>query len=542
MRIMKKPDKNTMQQKKAALVINPRTGQNVTSLPDMLSLLSAAGWQTDIALKEYGGHAMELAQNFSQRGSDLIVGYGGDGTVNQVVNGVMHEKKNRSTVGVIPGGTANLWAGDIGVPTNPVKAMLALIDSDVRKVDVGRVSVQEITFPADAEHAEHTVANVDQRKATQKKIQQKTRNHFLLMAGFGFDAAVMNDVSKALKYHIGPAAVGLSMARNLPTHQPFPLELHALGKQGEDQVLWKGDALQVIIGNTRRYAMVLETTPNAYIDDGVLDVCVITAGDPLTTLQQVSSLLFHRKHEMSTITENFQGSHLVLKLPASIPFEVDGSSVKLTDFLGKDDAARLKQMDNVERVMVTYRLDALPHALNMAIPRTYDDELFAHEHTDSPNPERVEHGEQADIAHRHHHDDILQTVPQEETERLESQPEHSSPEAEHPKHGVQDKQDQETAPEPMRALLHNGRKATVIGKVPDPRQPGTYIIAAQAHQARTGDIKPVAVVISKDTITFNHQGDRVAVATVKDLHEGMEIVVEGKQSKRGVIRATRAVL
>jgi diacylglycerol kinase family enzyme len=97
-----------MRCKKASLVVNPRTGQNVAKLPDVLAVLSAAGWKTGIALKEYGGHSMQLANEATGGGSDLVIAYGGDGTLNQVINGVMNSKGSHRIVGVIPGGTANL--------------------------------------------------------------------------------------------------------------------------------------------------------------------------------------------------------------------------------------------------------------------------------------------------------------------------------------------------------------------------------------------------------------------------------------------------
>ncbi len=95
-----------MKCKRACLVINPRAGQNIAKLADVIAVLAAAGWKTDIAIKEYGGHSMELATKAAEEDYDLVIGYGGDGTLNNVVNGVMNVKGQHSIVGVIPGGTA----------------------------------------------------------------------------------------------------------------------------------------------------------------------------------------------------------------------------------------------------------------------------------------------------------------------------------------------------------------------------------------------------------------------------------------------------
>ena len=136
-----------MKCKQAALVINPRAGENLAKTPDVLAVLAAAGWRTELALKEYGGQTMGLAARAAKKGYDLVIAYGGDGTLNQVVNGVMQAKGQHSIVGLIPGGTANVWAGEISVPSDPVKAALTLIESDTRKVDIGHVEVEGLTFP-----------------------------------------------------------------------------------------------------------------------------------------------------------------------------------------------------------------------------------------------------------------------------------------------------------------------------------------------------------------------------------------------------------
>src|SRR5947209_6914767 len=197
-----------MKGKRAYLVINPHAGQNVTRLTDLVAVLSAAGWRTDIAIKEYGGHSMELATKAAKDNCDLVIAYGGDGTLSQVLNGVMNVKGHQSIVGVIPGGTANVWAAEIGVPNDPVKAALTLCNSEVHRVDIGHVEVQGLTFP--------DVAQDDSNKRQQKKGQKarkrevkapsKARHHFLLMAGLGIDAAIMEHVSKSFKYRVGQMA------------------------------------------------------------------------------------------------------------------------------------------------------------------------------------------------------------------------------------------------------------------------------------------------------------------------------------------------
>lgn len=534
-----------MSSKKAALVINPRTGQNVAKITDVLAVLSAAGWKTTIALKEYGGHSMELAHKAASDKSDLVLAYGGDGTLSQVVNGVM-DAKGQSRVGVIPGGTANVWAGEIGVPTDPVKAALSLVNSEPRKVDVGHVDSMGLTFPQNETDTAHG-KNGHKKKMKPGKGSTKAKHHFLLMAGLGIDAAIMGNVSKPLKYRIGPLAVGLSAAKELPTQKAFPIEIRTSADDRDP--LWRGEALQVVIGNTRRYGDIAEMTPNAYIDDGVLDVCVVTAGDPLTTMQQVTSLLLRKKPDNLT-AEYFHGAHLYIKVPATVPMQLDGSAVKLKDYLEKDEYTALHQAPQQEQVMITYRFDAMPHALEVFIPRTYNNALFERSHSAEEKQEPVTqlqgHAEKQHAhvkVHKHKGDEQAETELQQRTAKEEARAasELHDSEAER-KEKKLDAEMSKEFPAIVDSLLENGRKITVVGKVPNPEKAGTYIIAGGALKESTSEVKPVAVVVDAETTIFNRNGGHVPGEAIQELQEGTTLVVEGKKSKRGVIHARRMVM
>src|SRR4029077_4796879 len=136
-------------------------------------------------------HARQRARDAAEAGYDLVIGYGGDGTLNQVVNGVMAARRRRSIVGVIPGGTANVWAHEIGLPEDPVKASLLLINSEGRKVDLGHVEVDSLPLPPRTKD-----------RPKKRRLASGGRHHFLLMAGLGMDAAILRRVSTPLKEKI----------------------------------------------------------------------------------------------------------------------------------------------------------------------------------------------------------------------------------------------------------------------------------------------------------------------------------------------------
>src|SRR5258708_32559187 len=138
-----------MQCRKVCLVVDLRDGKGLAKITDINAVLSAAGWSTDINLKAYSGESMKLAANAAKKGYDLVLAYGGDGTLNQVVNGVMNAK-GHSIVGAIPAGTANEWAGEIGIPLEHMKAALTVVNSDAREVDLGHMDVQGLLIPQEA--------------------------------------------------------------------------------------------------------------------------------------------------------------------------------------------------------------------------------------------------------------------------------------------------------------------------------------------------------------------------------------------------------
>ncbi len=263
---------------------------------------------------------------------------------------------------------------------------------------------------------------------------------------------------------------------------------------GEETVLWQGEAWQVIFGNTRLYAGLVELTPQAYLDDGKLDVCIITAGNVLTTLEEVASLLFQRK-SANVDTQYFQGAHFSIRVPASIGVHLDGSVVELKDYLKKSNHERLMQAADPAQVLVDYRFDAEPAALHMTIPRTYNGALF----------------EKTPAAAQSHTD----TAQQGESLQQDDQ---------------------------GNALVEHGTKVTVVGVGPNPDQQNTYIIAGTMQNEHTGDTIPVAVRVNDKVTILRRTGEHVPPATVQTVQEGAEIVVEGKKSKRGAIRATHVVL
>ena len=505
-----------MRCKRAYLVVNPRAGQNLAKITDVIAVLAAAGWETTLGVKEYGGHAMELAARAAEKGYDVVIAYGGDGTLCQVINGVMNANGQRSIVGVIPGGTANQWASEICVPADPVKAALALIDSEMHKVDIGRVEVEGLVFP---DATQHDGQRANSKSSRNRKVQATpwARHHFLLTSGLGFDAPVIGGTPRLSKYQGGRLAFEAAAAQKLPEQHAFPVEIHMISDNDHPGATWQGEALEVVVSNTRRYSGAsgrVDITPHAYINDGMLDVCVITAGSPQATLQQITSLAVLHKPD-DTTARFFRGLQFFLCIPASVQMQLDGSAVRLKDYLRTPDWEALQRAGDDEHVMVNYRFDTLRCTLRMAIPRTYDMKLFE----ESSRKKRDQRAtEQAGTGARR----------QADTENGHKQADF--PKAREGLSGAE------------AAFVEGGREVKVVGVVANLEKKDAYIIAGTTLKRNTGESRVVAVRVDGKTSVLNTTGENADLEAVEGLREGDGIVVAGKKNKRGVVQAKRVVL
>jgi hypothetical protein len=261
----------------------------------------------------------------------------------------------------------------------------------------------------------------------------------------------------------------------------------------------------VIVSKTRYYAGDVDIAPDAYLDDGLLNVCVITAASPLRTAEQALSFLVRRKLDEAT-TKSFRGSQLSIRIPAATPMQVDGSVVKLEDYLRKGGRDALRQIDNAGEVMVSYQFDAVPGAVRMAVPRTYNRTLFqTATHTGRGQRPRAE---------------------QREKQAASSQRDNAQP------GGFQSGSQRGS-----HSLTQQEHLVTVIGVAAHPAKPGASIIAGRYKKPDTDETEVVAVRVNNRTVVLRQEDERVLHAEMPALQEGQEIVVHGEKSKRGVIRA-----
>lgn len=225
-------------------------------------MLQGSGWRTDVAAARPGDLGA-LAREAADRGVDVVVAVGGDGTIG-IVAGALIGRSAR--LGVVPAGTGNLVAGNLGIPTNAQRATRALISGIPRWVDLGRVELAG------------------------------TVSEFVVACGAGFDAVVMRHTARLRKQHLGKLSyvvTALDMSRHIAN---VPMEITI------DGVRRQTDAAQVFVANMGGMTSWLRPRRPVVSDDGLLDVFVIRAANPIEGLLAGRDLL-----RSSTIGEDRNG-------------------------------------------------------------------------------------------------------------------------------------------------------------------------------------------------------------------------------------------
>jgi diacylglycerol kinase family enzyme len=158
----------------ALLVVNPQATATTPGGRDVLAHALASEVKLEVLETGHRGHAAEAAAQAARDGFDLVVAHGGDGTVNEVVNGLKSATDAQTPMlGVVPGGSANVFAGALGLPRDPVEAthvlLRAIETGRGRTVGLGRAETRDrrhwFTFNAGIGWDAEVVASVDRRRS-----------------------------------------------------------------------------------------------------------------------------------------------------------------------------------------------------------------------------------------------------------------------------------------------------------------------------------------------------------------------------------------
>jgi diacylglycerol kinase (ATP) len=218
----------------AVIIYNPTSGAHrkrdrVAEIEHFRALLGARGVDSEPWPTSGPGAASELARQASSGGADFVVVNGGDGTLNEALQGMVG---SRVPFVIWPGGTANVLARDLGLPSDPESVAGLVATGRERRIAVGLAGTR----------------------------------YFFVMAGIGLDASIIQGVSPALKARAGEAAFWVSGLRHFVAWHPeeFTVEVDGISYAGAFAA----------VGNSPSYGGGFKVTPRANIEEGELDVAI----------------------------------------------------------------------------------------------------------------------------------------------------------------------------------------------------------------------------------------------------------------------------
>ncbi len=280
---------------KGQLIYNPMAGR-FPSLPLVeraAKTLESNGWEIDITRTEGGDQITKLAKRAATSGLDAIFVAGGDGSIHQAVAGLLGSE---TALAVLPAGTANVWAQELGLPTLSWTNWGAL-ETSVKKILNGTVRTMDVGVCQGIP--------------------------FLLWAGVGFDAFIV--------HHLEPRS---RWQKQIATpHYAANVAWYARTWSGMDLNIWadgekvSGIYVVALVTNIHLYAGGLaEISPKARIDDGIMDLWLFAGDTLLETLQHMFDLA-SGKHLSSEKTNYIPCKKVIIKSKTDLYLQLDGEPI-----------------------------------------------------------------------------------------------------------------------------------------------------------------------------------------------------------------------
>ena len=242
--------------KRARIIYNPTSGREAIkkNLPDVLEILENAGYETSAHATTGEGDAIEAAKLAVERRYDLVVAAGGDGTINEVVNG-MAEQEYRPKLGIIPVGTTNDFARALQIPRDIVAAAEIIAKGDRIPIDIGRMN----------------------------------EKYFINIGGGGSLTELTYDVPSKLKTVLGQLAYYLKGIEMLPSLKATNMTIEYDGK------LFEGEAMLFLVGLTNSIGGFEKLSPSSSINDGMFTLLILKKTN-LADFIRIASLALRGEH------------------------------------------------------------------------------------------------------------------------------------------------------------------------------------------------------------------------------------------------------
>jgi diacylglycerol kinase (ATP) len=298
---MQKKDYNS-EKEKIIFIINPVSGSgkndNIKDL--ILNHLDLNIYSPEIVKSRYKGHAGKIARKSIQKGFNKIVAVGGDGTVNEIAAELAGKK---AVLGIIPKGSGNGLARHLGISLKTEAALELLNTGKVIRIDAGKINGR----------------------------------FFFCTCGTGFDARVGKMFDRLDRR--GFKNYFRTALREFLTYRPKKYKIFIDGKK------YKEKAFVVTIANAGQYGNNAYIAPDAKIDDGLLDICVVKPF-PRFKAFILGLRLFNRTIDKSKYFEVFQGREIKIQRQKKIRMHLDGEPVRMKNHV------KVKVLPKVLKVIV----------------------------------------------------------------------------------------------------------------------------------------------------------------------------------------------
>ncbi|MGP9567761.1 lipid kinase YegS [Halomonas sp. AOP5-B2-8] len=237
------------------LIINGKSAGN-PALREAVDEQRQAGMLITVRATWEGGDAADIAEQSKAMGITHVIACGGDGTVSEVMNGLMRlPHDHRPALGIVPLGSANDFATSLGLPLEPGQALAAAMTLNSHPIDVIRV--------------------------TAGKEGEATTSYYINMTTGGFGAEITSSTPKTLKRMLGGGAYSLMGALKAWRHRSYRGTLHWDGKEE------RASLLLLALGNGRQSGGGQVLAPRAKLDDGRLDVLLVKDFSSVTELTKL---------------------------------------------------------------------------------------------------------------------------------------------------------------------------------------------------------------------------------------------------------------
>ncbi len=267
----------------ALLLYNPAAGRFPLSekrLKTLLKTLYDYGIRAETAITQPSQETLLNLEN-----KDLLIVYGGDGTLHEAIPEAV---KWQGPVALLPAGTTNVLARELGIPRDPERALSLVPQRKLQKIHLGRGG------------------------------RGQAGRYFHLMAGIGFDGDVISRTSQHMKKSLGMAAYWLVAHVSLLKYPMTPFELSLEGEVHQGTF--------AVIGNARNYGGALHLTPKASVQENCLDVCLFTSQLRWRYLLYLWGVLSGRHLRYPDVLYR-KVQHLKVSSDRPVPIQMDGELI-----------------------------------------------------------------------------------------------------------------------------------------------------------------------------------------------------------------------